>query len=164
LLATNLLGLKPYLVFASSFFSGAFSPPAGASPPGAGVAGAGSAGAGAGAGSAAGGGGGGGGAGSSFLPHPANARVKVKRDIPDNKPIFLPIISSPPFPSHISKMFLTKQFLLHKSELDARLFNTSNHMRATHWNNYFRRTPGGTHKLGQKTDSKRETFWPMERI
>jgi hypothetical protein len=102
-LANNLLGVKPYLVFASSFVSGAFSPPAGApaSPPGAGVAGA--AGAGAGAGSAAGGGGGGGGAGSSFLPHPANARVKVKRDIPDNKTIFLPIISSPPFPSHICK-------------------------------------------------------------
>lgn len=91
-------------------------------PPGVGVAGAGSAGAGAGAGSAAGGGGGGGGAGSSFLPHPAIARVKVKRDIPDNRKIFLPIISSPPFPSHIKKK-LTKQILLHNSVPDARLFS-----------------------------------------
>jgi hypothetical protein len=124
-LANNLLELEPYLVFASSFVSGAFSPVAGApaSPPGVGVAGAGSAGAGAGAGSAAGGGGGGGGAGSSFLPHPAIARVKVKRDIPDIKIIFLPIISSPPFPSHIYKKRLTKEILLHNSVRDARLFS-----------------------------------------
>ncbi|HXG52857.1 MAG TPA: hypothetical protein VNN77_15780 [candidate division Zixibacteria bacterium] len=69
-----------YLVFVpSSFFSigaagwsaGAFCSPAGA---------AGSAGAGAGAGAA---GGGGGGAGSSFLPHPANVRVKAKSVTPD---------------------------------------------------------------------------------
>jgi hypothetical protein len=115
------------LVFASSFVSGAFSPVAGApaSPPGVGVAGAGSTGAGAGAGSVAGGGGGGGGAGSSFLPHPAIARVKVKRDIPDIKTIFLPIISSPPFASHINKNVLSKQFLLHNSVPDARLFSSS---------------------------------------
>ena len=88
-----------YLVFPSSFFSGAFSAPAGAagspafiSPP------AGAAASGAGAGAA--GGGGGGGAGSSFLPHPANVRVKAKRVVPDNIMIFFPILSSPPFPSH----------------------------------------------------------------
>ena len=39
---------------------------------------------------------------------PAIARVKVKRDIPDIRTIFLPIISSPPFPSHIYKKRLTK--------------------------------------------------------
>ena len=47
------------------------------------------------------GGGGGGGAGSSFLLHPAKVRVKAKRVIPDKKMIFFPILSSPPFPSHI---------------------------------------------------------------
>jgi hypothetical protein len=101
---------RRYLVFPSSFFSiglsGAFSgiaapvsagfwsPPAGAAD---------SAGAG-----AAGAGGGGGGAGSSFLPQPAKVRVKAKSVTLDNKTIFFPIFSSPPFPSHISQ----KQLLL----------------------------------------------------
>jgi hypothetical protein len=56
---------------------------------------------GAGAAGAGAGGGGGGGAGSSFLLHPAKARVKAKSVIPDKKVIFFPILSSPPFPSHI---------------------------------------------------------------
>jgi hypothetical protein len=91
------------LVFASSFFSAAFSGAGAASFAGsaAGAAGAGSAG-------AAGGGGGGGGAGSSFLPQPANVRVKANRVIADNDTKFFPIFDSPPFPSHI----FTTQFLL----------------------------------------------------
>jgi hypothetical protein len=90
-----------YLVLVpSSFFSigappegwsaGAFISPLGA----AGSAGAGAAGAGA-------AGGGGGGAGSSFLPHPANVSIKAKRVVPDNKTILFPILSSPPFPTHL---------------------------------------------------------------
>jgi len=78
---------EPYLVFASSFFSGAgaasfIGSPGLVSPAGA----AGSAGA-AGAGA-----GGGGGAGSSFLPHPTNVRVKAKRVIADNEISFFPIL------------------------------------------------------------------------
>jgi len=71
----------PYLVFVSSFFSGAagagdvsfIGSPAFWSPAGAAGA-AGSAGA-----VGAGAGGGGGGAGSSFLPQPTNVKVKAKR-------------------------------------------------------------------------------------
>ena len=104
------------MVLLSSFFSGA----AGADASPAGAAGAGSDGAGAGA-AAGGGGGGGGGAGSSFLPHPANASVKANRNVPDSKAIFLSIMSSPPFPSHTSMDF-AQQFLLHMSDLYARVF------------------------------------------
>jgi len=105
------------LVFDSSFFSGigaasfigsaAFWSPAGA---------AGSAGGVAGAAGSAGAGGGGGGAGSSFLPQPANVRVKAKRVVADSKTNFFPILDSPPFLSHISKMPITiDQILSHKS-------------------------------------------------
>jgi len=55
----------------------------------------------AGAAGAGAGGGGGGGAGSSFLPHPANVSIKAKRVVPDNKTILFPILSSPPFPTHL---------------------------------------------------------------
>jgi hypothetical protein len=106
-----------YLVLVpSSFFSigappgwsaGAFISPLGA---------AGSAGAGAGA---AGAGGGGGGAGSSFLPHPAKIRVKAKRLAPDNRTILFPILSSPPFPTHLENR-LARQFLLHNFQSLAR--------------------------------------------
>jgi len=102
------LGLFFFLgYFFSSFFSGilsagaasfigsaAFVSLAGAAASGAGAAGAGA-------------GGGGGGAGSSFLPHPAKLTVKAKSVTADNETIFFPILSSPPFPSHINgKPFL----------------------------------------------------------
>jgi len=94
------------LVFVSSFFSGAagagdvsfIGSPAFVSPAGA----AGSAGA-----AGAGAGGGGGGAGSSFLPQPTNVKVKAKRVIADNDTSFLPILSSPPFPSHLNLCLLS---------------------------------------------------------
>jgi hypothetical protein len=102
---TRFLFLLGY--FFSSFFSGilsagaasfigsaAFVSLAGAAASGAGAAGAGA-------------GGGGGGAGSSFLPHPAKLTVKAKSVTADNETIFFPILSSPPFPSHINgKPFL----------------------------------------------------------
>ena len=102
LLAKNPVTLmQVYLVFASSFFSSAgFSGIGAASLAGSlGVAAAG------GAGSAGAAGGGGGGAGSSFLPHPTNVTVKAKSVTADNKTNFFPILDSPPFPSHILKIY-----------------------------------------------------------
>jgi hypothetical protein len=55
----------------------------------------------------AGAGGGGGGAGSSFLPQPTNVKVKAKRVTADNDTSFLPILSSPPFPSHLNLCLLS---------------------------------------------------------
>jgi hypothetical protein len=100
---TAIRPVKPYLVFSSIFFSSALSGAGAASFIGsaAGAAGAGSAG--------AAGGGGGGGAGSSFLPQPANIRVKANRVIADNDTNFFPILDSPPFPSHI---FTKRQLLI----------------------------------------------------
>ena len=77
----------------------------------------------AGAGAAgAGAGGGGGGAGSSFLPHPAKVSIKAKRVVPDNKTILFPILSSPPFPTHLWKTVLLDHFLLHNCGSLARGF------------------------------------------
>jgi hypothetical protein len=60
----------------------------------------------AGAGAAGAGGGGGFTTVSSFLLQPANVRVKAKSVTLDNKTIFFPIFSSPPFPSHICRELL----------------------------------------------------------
>jgi hypothetical protein len=77
----------------------------------------------AGAGAAgAGAGGGGGGAGSSFFPHPAKVSIKAKRVVPDNKTILFPILSSPPFPTHLWKTVLLDHFLLHNCGSLARGF------------------------------------------
>lgn len=81
--------VEPYLVFASSFFSGIgaasfMGSPGLVSPAGGAGGSAGAVGAGA--------GGGGGGAGSSFLPHPTNVRVNAKRVIADNETSFFPIL------------------------------------------------------------------------
>jgi hypothetical protein len=89
------------LVFASSFFSSAFSGIGAASLAGSlGVAG------GAGSAGAAGAGGGGGGAGSSCLPQPIIVRDKAKSVITDNETNFFPILNSPPFPSHVENFLL----------------------------------------------------------
>jgi hypothetical protein len=89
LFAKNRSKVDPYLVFASSFFSGAgaasfMGSPGFCSPAGGAAGSAGAVGAGA--------GGGGGGAGSSFLPHPTNVRVNAKRVITDNETSFFPIL------------------------------------------------------------------------
>jgi hypothetical protein len=121
---TAVRSVYPYLVFASSFFSGAFSGAGAASFAGsadfcspAGAAGA------AGSAGAAGAGGGGGGAGSSFLPQPTNVRVKAKRVIADNETNFFPILDSPPFPSHIftTHLLLTKFYYTSLDEIQAEL-------------------------------------------
>src|SRR4029077_5712188 len=111
-----------YLVLVPSSFFSIGAPPEGwsagpfISPLGAaGSAGAGAAGAGA-------GGGGGGGACSSFLPHPANVSIKAKRVVPDNRMILFPILSSPPFPTHLWKTVLLDHFLLHNCGSLARGF------------------------------------------
>jgi hypothetical protein len=95
------MSLRLYLVFASSFFSSAFSGIGAASLAGSlGVAG------GAGSAGAAGAGGGGGGAGSSCLPQPIIVRDKAKSVITDNETNFFPILNSPPFPSHVANFLL----------------------------------------------------------
>jgi hypothetical protein len=96
----------PYLVFASSFFSGAGAASFIGSL-GAGGAGSGAAGAGA--------GGGGGGAGSSFLPHP-NVSVNAKRVIADNKPSFFPILIHLLSVTLLKNFLSVKNFVSHKSE------------------------------------------------
>jgi len=91
--------LKPYLDFFSDGFSGAAGA-AGAAlvvamsvPPGAGAAAPGCPGAlVSGAGGAAGAGAGGGGGGSSFFPHPAKARVKIKRATIEHEATRFPIL------------------------------------------------------------------------
>ena len=102
----------PYLVFDSSFFSGAgaasfMGSPGFCSPAGGAAGSAGAVGAGA--------GGGGGGAGSSFLPHPTNVRVNAKRVIADNETSFFPILIHL-LSRHPCKNFLSvKHFVSHKS-------------------------------------------------
>src|SRR6266436_5598772 len=59
---------------------------------------------------------------SSFLPHPAKVSIKAKRVVPDNKTILFPILSSPPFPTHLWKTVLLDHFLLHNSGSLARGF------------------------------------------
>jgi hypothetical protein len=89
---------RSYLVFPSSFFSiGASAPGAPAFPSGPAAPGCPSGPAGAGA-AGAGGGGGGFTTVSSFLLQPAKVRVKAKSVTFNNKTIFFPILSSPPFP------------------------------------------------------------------
>src|SRR5215470_8915757 len=113
----------PYLDFFSAGFSGAMGaagaalvvdisvPPAGADAPGcpgALVSG---------AGGAAGAGAGGGGGGSSFFPHPAKARVKIKRVTNDHEatrfPILVHLLSTTQEPA-------CYEFLLHKIKILAR--------------------------------------------
>jgi hypothetical protein len=91
---------RSYLVFPSSFFSiGASAPGAPAFPSGPAAPGCPSGPAGAGGAGAAGAGGGGGGftTVSSFLLQPAEVRLKAKSVTLNNKTIFFPILSSPPF-------------------------------------------------------------------
>jgi len=115
--------LKPYLVFFSIDLSGAAGA-AGAAvidvsvPPGAGAAAPGCPGAlASGAGGAAGAGAGGGGGGSSFFPHPAKARVKIKRLTIDHEatrfPILVHLLSTTQEPA-------CYEFVLHKFQILAR--------------------------------------------
>ena len=109
-LAQTYRSIQLYLVFASSFFSSAFSGIGAASLAGSlGVAG------GAGSAGAAGAGGGGGGAGSSCLPHPIIVRDKAKSVITDNETNFFLILDSPPFPSHVEKSLAMIDSVSHNS-------------------------------------------------